>query len=183
VPSYVAFLRAINLGRVRQFPQDDIRSVVESLGCTDVETHINTGNVRLTTPMRSRAKVEAALEAAFAADRGFEVPTIVLTPAELSTIAEQAASFDHPGKHYVELLRDEPSPELAASLEAGNAPGRMALVRGRTVHFLVDTDYASAALMRKAVERQLGTTTNRNASVLIALAAKWGAGASGASTK
>lgn len=174
MPTYVAFLRAINLGKTRKFPKDDIRSAVESLGCTDVETYINTGNVRLTTPLRSRPQVEAALERAFLADRGFEVPTIVLTPAELTTIATTAADLAHPGRHYVELLRDEPSAETVAALEAASTTGRVARVDGRAVHLLVDDDYAGAALLRKSVEKQLGVTTNRNASVLIALAAKWG---------
>ncbi len=61
--------------------------------------------------MRSRAKVEAALEKAFLADRGFEVPTIVFTPTELTAIADEATEFakDHGGVHYVSLLKDEPS--------------------------------------------------------------------------
>src|SRR6478735_4658912 len=86
MPTYVAFLRAINLGANRKFAKDDIRRAVESVGFTDVETHINTGNVRFTTPMRSRAKIEKALEEAFAADRGFDVPVIVFTTAELKAI-------------------------------------------------------------------------------------------------
>ena len=40
--------------------------------------------------MRSRAKVEAALEKEFAADRGFAVPTIAFTPAEIRAIADDA---------------------------------------------------------------------------------------------
>ena len=65
----------------------------EDCGFTDVETYINTGNVRFNTPLRSRAKVEAALEKAFRKHAGFEVPTIVLTPAELRQIAEDAVEF------------------------------------------------------------------------------------------
>ncbi len=83
MPTYAAFLRAINLGAVRKFPKDAIKAAVESAGMTDVETYINTGNVRFTTSMRSRAKIETALEKAFRADRDFEVPTFVFTPAEL----------------------------------------------------------------------------------------------------
>lgn len=78
--TYVAFLRAINLGAKRKFPKDAIVAAVEAAGFTEVETYINTGNVRFDTTMRSRAKIEAALEEAFLADRGFEVPTIVFTP-------------------------------------------------------------------------------------------------------
>ena len=62
MPSYVAFLRAINLGAKRKFAKDDIRACVESTGATEVATHINTGNVLLTTKLRSRAKLEATLE-------------------------------------------------------------------------------------------------------------------------
>ena len=92
MPTYVAFLRAINLGATRKFPKDAIRAATEAAGGSDVETYINTGNVRVTTPLRSRARVEAALERAFAAEAGFEVPTIVFTPKELVAIAESIDS-------------------------------------------------------------------------------------------
>ncbi len=61
MPTYIAFLRAINIGK-RKFAKDAIVAACEAAGCTDVETYINTGNVRVTTSLRSRAKVEAALE-------------------------------------------------------------------------------------------------------------------------
>src|ERR1700755_590914 len=91
--TYVAFLRAINLGANRKFPKDAIVAAVEGAGFTDVATYINTGNVRFDTTMRSRAKIEAALEEAFLADRGFEVPTIVFTQAELCEVAADAERF------------------------------------------------------------------------------------------
>ena len=68
----------------RKFSKEAIVAACEAAGFTDVVTYINTGNVRVTTPMRSRAKVEAALEKAFEAEAGFDVPTIVLTPKELT---------------------------------------------------------------------------------------------------
>jgi uncharacterized protein (DUF1697 family) len=55
--TYIAFLRAINLGATRKFPKDAIRASVEAAGGTDVETYINTGNVRFDSRLRSRAKV------------------------------------------------------------------------------------------------------------------------------
>ena len=97
MPTYVAFLRAINLGATRKFPKADIVAATEAAGGTDVATHINTGNVLLTTTLRSRAKVEAALEQAYEADRGFAVPTIVFTPAEIREIAADADGDGAPG--------------------------------------------------------------------------------------
>ena len=90
MPAYVAFLRAINLGPTRKFPKAAIVEAVEDCGFTDVETYINTGNVRFRCSLRSRAKVEQTLEKSFRKHAGFEVPTIVFTPAELKQVAQDA---------------------------------------------------------------------------------------------
>lgn len=176
MPSYVAFLRAINLGPTRKFPRADIVAAVEAAGCTDVATYINTGNVRLTTTMRSRARVEAALEKAFAADRGFEVPTIAFTPAELRGVAADAAELGegHDGRQYVSLLKEEPDEAARHAVEAAGSDGERAVVRGRAVHLLLGPAYHTATLTNAAVEQHLGTATNRNVTVVRALAEKWG---------
>ena len=173
MPTYVAFLRAINLGPTRKFPKSDIVSATEAAGGTHVATHINTGNVLLTTPLRSRAKVEAALEAAYEADRGFAVPTIAFTPAELRRIAAAAAELDHAGRHYVSLLKAEPTAAATKAIEASGGDGARAVVRGRAVHLLIDGDYHSAPLTNAEVEKALGVATNRNLTVIRALVEKW----------
>ena len=40
MPTYVAFLRAINLGKNRKFPMADVRRVLTTAGFTDVETEL-----------------------------------------------------------------------------------------------------------------------------------------------
>ena len=106
---------------------------VEAAGFTDVATYINTGNVRFDTPLRARAKIEAALEKAFEAEAGFAVPTIVFTQKELVEIAEQAASFDHGGKHYVSLLKEAPTAAAIKKLEDSITTDEVARVGGRAV--------------------------------------------------
>jgi uncharacterized protein (DUF1697 family) len=171
--TYIAFLRAINLGATRKFPKASIVSAVEAAGFTDVETYINTGNVRFDTAMRSRAKIETALEKAFLEDRGFEVPTIVFTQQELVAIADEAASYDHGGKHYVSLLKDTPSAAAIEKLESVSTADEVAKVGGRAVHLLLGENYHEAKLTNAAVEKQLGVSTNRNLTVIRALAQKW----------
>ena len=95
--TYIAFLRAINLGAKRKFPKDAIRAAVEAAGGARVETYINTGNVRLDSSLRSRTRLEAVLEEAFLADRGFEVPTIVFTPVGRAEIASGSCATRRPG--------------------------------------------------------------------------------------
>ena len=171
--TYLAFLRAINLGAKRKFPKDAIKAAVEGAGFTDVETYINTGNVRFDSTLRSRAKIETALEEAFLADRGFEVPTIVFTPKELAAIADEAASFGHGGKHYVSLLKDAPTAAAIAAVEETSTADEVARVGGRAVHLLLGDNYHEAKLTNAAIEKRLGVATNRNLTVIRALAEKW----------
>ncbi|GAA4379702.1 DUF1697 domain-containing protein [Nocardioides caricicola] len=173
--TYIAFLRAINLGAKRKFPKDAIKAAVEAAGCTNVETYINTGNVRFDSTMRSRARIEAALEKAFLEDRGFEVPTIVFTPKELRAIAEEAAGFGHGGRHYVSLLKDDPTAEAIKAVEDLSTAEEVARVGGRAVHLLLGANYHEARLTNAAVEKKLGVSTNRNLTVIEALADRWGA--------
>ena len=175
MPSYIAFLRAINIGN-RKFAKDAIVAACEAAGCTDVETYINTGNVRVTTPLRSRAKVEAALEEAFAAAAGFDVPTIVLTPEELTAVAAYAEKVgrDHGGLHYVSLLKDAPTSAAVKKLDGAGKDGERAVAEGRGVHLLLGQDYHSAKLTNAIVEKHLGIATNRNLKVIRTLAEKWG---------
>lgn len=180
MPTYVAFLRAINLGPTRKFPKGDIVAVVESLGCTAVETYLNTGNVRLTTALRSREKLEAALEAAYVADRGFEVPTIVFAPAEIAAIAAQASELGtglpQVAMQYVSLLKEPAPPDAAAALEGLEVPGEHVWVRDRAVHIALEQHggYHSATITNALVEKTLGVATNRNLTVIRELARRWG---------
>ena len=175
MPTHVAFLRAINLGATRKFPKDAIVAAAQSAGFTDVATHINTGNVRLTTTMRSRDKVVAAMERAFLDDRGFEVPVALLTPAEVRAVANELDEVGegHEGRHYVSFLPQEPSAEVVTALHALEAPGERVVPRGRAVHLLLGPDYHRSRLTNTAVERVAGMATNRNRTVVEAIAAKW----------
>jgi uncharacterized protein (DUF1697 family) len=177
VATYIGFLRAINLGPTRKFPKASIVKAVEAAGFTDVATYINTGNVRFDTTLRSRARIEAALEEAFEAEAGFAVPTIVFTQKELREIAEHASSLSrslgHEGRHYVSLCKDVPSPAAVKRLEDSVVTDEVAKVGGRAVHLLLPGNYHEATLTNAAVEKYLGVATNRNLTVIRALAEKW----------
>ena len=177
--TYIAFLRAINLGATRKFPKDAIKASVEAAGGTDVETYINTGNVRFTSSLRSRAKVEEALERSFEKHAGFKVPTIVMTPTELRQIAadavEVAKQQSNTGAHYVSLLKEKPTAADVKRLEALDHGEDLAAVHGRGAHLLVVTPSARGRLSNATVEKLLGVATNRNLTVVRHLAEKWGA--------
>ena len=183
MPTHVTFLRAINLGAKRKFPKDAIIAAAQGAGFTDVATHLNTGNLLVSTSMRSRAKVESALEQAFLSDRGFAVPTIAFTPAGVSEIvadaaeiaAEVADEMPDLGMHYVSLLKEAPSAAVRREAEDASTETEILAIRGRAAHLLMAErdSYHQATLSNAWVEKRLGVATNRNLRVLRAISEKW----------
>jgi uncharacterized protein (DUF1697 family) len=173
--TYVGFLRAINLGAKRKFPKEAIVRATEAAGFTDVATYINTGNVRFDTALRSRGKIETALEDAYRDEVGFEVPTIVFTTQELRAIAEHAKTLGACERQYVSLLKEPPTDAAVEAIEGASTAREVARVEGRAVHLLYHgSSYGSDAKLTNAqVEKLLGVATNRNLTVVSALAEKW----------
>jgi uncharacterized protein (DUF1697 family) len=175
VPTHLAFLRAVNVGK-RQYKTADLRAALTGAGYEDVDTYIQTGNVRISSPLRSRAKVQAELEALFLADRGFDVPTMVFTPAELRALVEEAAGLPRKAPayaHYVSLLQQPATAAQAAAAEALSLPGETVVVRGRAVHLLYDIPYGQAKLSNPKLEKAVGPATNRSLKVLTEIVDRW----------
>lgn len=82
---YVVLLRGVNVGGNHRLPKAEFRSVLENLGCEDVEVYINSGNAVLTHDhMPPVETVQAALERHF----GFTIPTLVLPGQQIKAIAD-----------------------------------------------------------------------------------------------
>jgi uncharacterized protein (DUF1697 family) len=185
VPNFVVFLRAVNVGK-RKYPMAELREALTTAGFEDVQTHIQTGNALIRTSMRSRTKIVAALEKAMLEDRGFAVPVVVMTTAELTEMYEEARAFAEEftekhladgGElqgHYLTLLVEPPSSEGAAQVEARSEPGEEVRVGKRAVHLLLAKPYHEATTSNAEVERHLGVATTRNLTVITKLAEKWG---------
>ncbi len=86
MPTHVALLRGINVGGRNKVTMADLRQVVTSLGCTDVATYIQSGNVVFTSPKADTAELAAALEHAIAENIGVRPRVLVLSRAELAQV-------------------------------------------------------------------------------------------------
>ncbi|HEY1134176.1 MAG TPA: DUF1697 domain-containing protein [Nocardioides sp.] len=185
MPTYVAFLRAINLGPRNKYPMAELRAALATAGFADVATYIQTGNVRLTTPMRSVARLTERLEQVVTADRGFPLSVAVLTRAELRDAAAEgerrlAAALADAGEErvhgqYVSFLRDAPEPAAVARLEALVDPDRARLVvRDRVVHLTLFEGYQQTSLDGARMDKTLGVrSTSRNLTVVRRVSADW----------
>ena len=180
MPSYVALLRAVNVGK-RQVTMMALRECLTASGLEEVETYIQTGNVRFRSTMRSAAKVEQHVERTLAAGCGFDVPAIIFTPSELRQVYDDAVAATpargNPGgeNRYVVFFKegDQPSGAGADAIAAWDREGEAGLVIGRAVHVWLDGPMHRAKFFG-AFAKPLFPGTNRNLTVVTALARRWG---------
>ncbi len=120
----VALLRGINVTGCHMVPMARLAAIFTELGCADVRTYINSGNV-VYTPGRKRL-TEAGIAAVLEQEFGFAIPVVVRNAAEVQAISTSnpfvAAGADPKALHTVFLQQAMPvgSAEL---LSAAAAPG------------------------------------------------------------
>lgn len=179
MPSYVAFLRAVNVGG-RFLKMAELRAALERDGFTDVATHIQSGNVLVRTPRRSTRAVAEEMSRVLGQWAGFDVPAIVRTPAELRALVEVVDGIPpllEPGARRYVALADRPVPAAAAAeLDAWDRPGERARALGSEVLAELAIPFHRATLTNARIERITGrTTTWRDLEVLRAIDERWGA--------
>ncbi len=86
MPTYVALLRGVNVGKAKRVPMADLRDVLAGLACTDVTTLLNSGNAVFKSSARSPAGCAAMIARALAERFEFDVPVVVKSARELAAI-------------------------------------------------------------------------------------------------
>ena len=83
--SYVALLRAVNVGGTGKLPMTELAAMCERVGFSNVRTYIASGNVVLQSA-KSEAQVKKLLEAALADYASKPVGVMVRTAAEMAAV-------------------------------------------------------------------------------------------------
>jgi uncharacterized protein (DUF1697 family) len=84
--SFVALLRAVNVGGTGKLPMSDLKALCEELGFGAIRTFIASGNVVFTS-RKSEAAIKAALEKQLAAYAGKPVGVLVRSAAEMAQVS------------------------------------------------------------------------------------------------
>lgn len=175
MPTYVAFLRAINLGATRRFPTDRVVAATEAAGGRGVATYLATGNVRLDSRRRSPGAVAAALEEAYLAETGFEVPAVVLTAPEVAEVVATAdrlaAEHGPPRAQALMLYVDPPAADAVARVDVP-PPDRL-FVDGRVAHLFLHGGFQGARWMGTRAFADLGVGTSRTLNVVREVSRRW----------
>lgn len=83
--SYIALLRAVNVGGTGKLPMADLRKLAENAGFEGVRTYIASGNLLLTSSLSER-QVKKTLEEALHAYAGRPIDVIVRTGQEMRAV-------------------------------------------------------------------------------------------------
>jgi uncharacterized protein (DUF1697 family) len=168
----VALLRGINVGRAKRVAMADLRALVESLGYTDVQTLLNSGNVVFTAPGVKPGDAAARIEEALPKRTGVSSRITVLTAEELAAVVDENPLLDvahDPTRLFVAVLASKADRRKLEPLQKQDwAPEVLAL--GTRVAFIWCPEGLLASKLPEAVGKALGdAVTTRNWATLTKL--------------
>jgi uncharacterized protein (DUF1697 family) len=117
--SFVALLRAVNVGGTGKLPMSELKAICEKLGLTSVRTYIASGNVAFAS-RKSESAIKRDLEKALAARAGKPVGVMVRSAAEMVRVA-----VDNP------FQKLAPNRTMAIFLDEAPPKDTLAHVRGQ----------------------------------------------------
>ncbi len=175
---YVAFLRAINVGG-RRIKMDHLRELFESLGFSNVETFIASGNVIFDSEVDEARALGGKIENHLRESLGYEVATFVRSASELADIVRyrpfSPSDLDAEGTSlYIAFLQVPPSVEAEQKLMAHRNEVDDFRVHGREVYWLCRKKMSESSFSGALLEKTMGVpATVRNATTVQKLVAKY----------
>lgn len=166
----IALLRGVNVGGNNRLPMKMLVSILESLGCGNVRTYIQSGNA-----VYEGAAIANDISARIKETAGFRPHVFVMTATALKKAADQcpfgkeaAASPKHV---HLFFLDGVPSAAGVAELGALKSPREDFAVMAKTLYLHTPEGLAGSKIAEK-IDRVLGvTTTARNWNTVEALIA------------
>ena len=177
MPRLIAFLRAINVGG-HNVKMDELRVLFESLGFTNVETFIASGNIIFEAKPEKNRDLEKQIEAYLQKSLGYGVATFIRTNSEIAEIAWYKP-FD---KAKLQIAQALNVAFLAEPLQVEAQKTLMSLsteidefnVHDREVYWLCQKKQSESAFSNTLFERKLKVqTTFRGWKTILKLAAKY----------
>lgn len=174
---YITFLRAINVGG-HNVKMDSLRQLFESLGFSNVETFIASGNVIFETKSSDVKSLEKKIEKHLKENLGYDVATFIRTEAELSEIANYQAfkksELDSAVAFNVAFLSeplDEPSVKKLMALKTDIDNFH---IHGREIYWLCRKKQSDSTFSNAVLEKKLSLrSTIRQMSTIQKMAEKY----------
>jgi len=172
MPTFVALLRGVNVGKAKRVPMAELRALLSGLGYTAVATLLNSGNAIFHASRGTPAKLSAAIATAISTQFKVEVPVVVKSANELAAIISenpiQATEEEH-ARLLVAFVQDPKALSSLAVIESLVVPPEQFVVGKGAAYLLC----AAGILQSKAAEALLGrvskSATTRNWATVLKL--------------
>ena len=174
MPAFVALLRGVNVGKANRVPMAGLRRLLADLGYTGIATLLNSGNAVFHASGGSAAKHAGRIAAAISGKMHLDVPVIVKSANELTSIVSDnpiaPVASDH-SRLLVAFVQDSRALSSLKSIETCVVPPERFAI-GRNAAYLY---IPSGILKSKAGEALLGkvgqAATTRNWKTVLKLQA------------
>jgi len=167
MPVLISLLRGVNVGGHHKVKMDELRALYESLGCEDVRTYINSGNVIFRTAERDLVRLRERIEDAIEQACGFRSEVILRTPSDLEGVIARNPFAARPGldprKLAIHFLAAAPSTTARDEVRAIDAAPEELHIDGRELYIYFTNGMARPKVSLAQVEKALRTCgTSRN---------------------
>ena len=174
MPTFIALLRGVNVGKAKRVPMAELRDMLSGLGYTGVATLLNSGNAVFHASKGTAAKHSADIAAAISSRLKLEVPVIVKSARELEAIISEnpiKACVEEHSRFLIAFVQDTKALAGLAAIESLVVPPEQ-FATGKNAAYL---HCAAGLLESKAGEALLGkagkSATTRNWATVLKLQA------------
>jgi len=173
--NYISILRGINVGGNKRIKMDALRQMFVELGCANVQTYIQSGNVIFESSEADVLTLEKTISAKILETFGFEVPVLVLTASEIATaVSNNPYSTDlakDPTTIHFTFLSHLPDPTLLSKIVPTNYLPDEFISLGKVIYMHCPNGYGNTKLTNTFFENKLKlTATCRNLKTSMELA-------------
>src|SRR5688572_9361209 len=122
--TWLALLRAVNVGGKNKVPMAGLRAALEAAGFERVRTYIQSGNIIFDTPEQDRDKVSRQISDLIEKEFGVTSPAVIVRRDELAAaIAGNPFPADDNPLGHILFLDAEPTTDRVAALDPDRSPG------------------------------------------------------------
>jgi uncharacterized protein (DUF1697 family) len=167
--SYIGFLRGINVGGHHKVPMAQLRERVSEIGCVNVRTLLNSGNIVFDTETKNLRDLELEMEEHLSKSFGFAIPFVVRTKEDIIHLVQEKP-FKTIAAHkdirlYVSFLKENPSIELALPYFSKDNGYKIISMKDRIICSVLDLSVTETTKGMEELEKLFGkniTTRNWN---------------------
>jgi uncharacterized protein (DUF1697 family) len=156
--TYVALLRAANVGGTGKLPMSTLKQMCEGVGLKQVRTYIASGNIVFKSYTKE-AEIKSALESRLQAYAGKPVGVLVRSAGEIAAVLARNPFRGEPGNRTVALFVDDPLPADALDHATG-VRGEQLRLGEREIYIFYGDGMADSRLRIPA--GNAGTARNMN---------------------